>query len=70
MIIRLLRLALLALSLSAFGAKTLHATTMPGHSFSIATEDFLLDGQPYVIRCGEIHFPRVPREYWRHRLQM
>ena len=39
-------------------------------TFEIGREDFLLDGKPFVIRCGEIHFPRVPREYWRHRLQM
>ncbi|MDF3056576.1 MAG: beta-galactosidase [Rariglobus sp.] len=40
------------------------------HSFTIGEQDFLLDGKPFVIRCGEIHFPRVPREYWKHRLQM
>jgi beta-galactosidase len=40
------------------------------HSFAIGEEDFLLDGQRFQIRCGEIHAPRVPREYWRHRLQM
>src|SRR5664279_5241723 len=40
------------------------------HSFAIGQNDFLLDGQRFQIRCGEIHAPRVPREYWRHRLQM
>ena len=40
------------------------------HTFAIGDQDFLLDGKPFVIRCGEIHFPRVPREYWKHRLQM
>src|SRR3974377_468818 len=38
--------------------------------FAIGTNDFLLDGQRFQIRCGEIHAPRVPPEYWRHRLQM
>ncbi len=42
----------------------------PKHTFTIGTNDFLLDGQRFQIRCGEIHAPRVPREYWRHRLQM
>jgi beta-galactosidase len=42
----------------------------PRHTFSIGQHDFLLDGDPFVIRCGEIHYARVPREYWRHRLQM
>ena len=45
-------------------------SSRPTHTFSVGTSDFMLDGRPFVIRCGEIHFPRVPREYWRHRLQM
>ena len=39
-------------------------------TFSIGTNDFLLDGHPMVIRTGEMHFTRVPVEYWRHRLQL
>ena len=46
------------------------ADAPPKHTFAIGTNDFLLDGQRFQIRCGEIHAPRVPREYWRHRLQM
>ncbi len=42
----------------------------PTHTFAIGDKDFLLDGQPFQIRCGEIHFARIPREYWRQRLQM
>ena len=42
----------------------------PAHRFEIGDTDFLLDGQRLQIRCGEMHFARVPREYWRHRLQM
>ena len=39
-------------------------------SFAIGEREFLLNDRPFVIRCGEIHFPRVPREYWQHRLRM
>src|SRR5690348_12665337 len=43
----------------------------PGrHTFAIGDTDFLLDGQRFQIRCGEIHAPRVPREYWQNRLKM
>lgn len=42
----------------------------PRHTFTISAQDFLLDGKPLQIRSGEIHFARVPREYWRHRLRM
>ncbi|MBV4360621.1 beta-galactosidase [Pinibacter aurantiacus] len=40
------------------------------NTFAIGKESFLLNGKPFVIRCGEMHFARVPREYWQHRLQM
>ncbi len=39
-------------------------------TFEIGRESFLLNGQRFVIRCGEVHAARVPREYWRHRLKM
>lgn len=31
-------------------------------------EQFYMDGKPYVILSGAIHYFRVPREYWRDRL--
>jgi beta-galactosidase len=37
--------------------------------FSIGRDAFLLDGEALQIRCGEMHFARVPRAYWLHRLQ-
>lgn len=44
--------------------------TKAKHTFAMNDTDFLLDGKPFVIRCGEIHYARIPREYWRHRLKM
>ena len=40
------------------------------HTFAIGTNDFLIDDARFQIRCGEIHAARVPKEYWRQRLQM
>ena len=37
--------------------------------FVIGQDDFLLDGKRLQIRCGELHFARVPPEYWQHRLK-
>ena len=45
-------------------------TPVTRHTFAIGTNDFLLDGSRFQIRCGEIHAARVPKEYWRNRLQM
>ena len=29
----------------------------------------MLDGRPFVIRSGEMHYARIPREYWRDRMK-
>lgn len=39
------------------------------HTFGWKGEDFLLDGKPFVIRSGEMHYPRVPRAAWRDRFK-
>ena len=56
--------------LLCLGLKMAVAAPATPHTFVVGEKDFLLDGKPLQIRCGEIHFARVPREYWRHRLQM
>jgi beta-galactosidase len=40
------------------------------HSFALADSVFLLDGKPFQMISGEMHYPRVPREAWRHRMKM
>ena len=39
------------------------------HTFAIQGDRFHLDGKPFVIRSGEMHYARVPREYWRDRMK-
>ncbi|MBQ6010786.1 MAG: beta-galactosidase [Kiritimatiellae bacterium] len=51
-------------------AVTLGALCVKARSFEVGEKDFLLDGKPFVVRCGEVHYARIPRAYWRHRLQM
>jgi beta-galactosidase len=41
-----------------------------GRSFKVENGQFLLDGRPFQIISGEMHYARVPREYWRSRLKM
>ncbi len=40
------------------------------HSFQIKNGNFQLDNKPIMIYSGEMHFSRVPRAYWRQRLEM
>jgi beta-galactosidase len=42
----------------------------PRHTFALGDSTFLLDGKPFQIISGEIHYTRVPREAWRQRMQM
>jgi beta-galactosidase len=46
------------------------ATSSPQHrTFTVSGRQFLMDGKPYQIISGEMHYPRIPREYWRDRLK-
>ncbi|EHQ25902.1 glycoside hydrolase family 35 protein [Mucilaginibacter paludis] len=40
------------------------------HTFALGDEAFLLDGKPFQMISGEMHYPRVPRESWRARMKM
>ncbi|WP_181306033.1 beta-galactosidase [Rufibacter sp. XAAS-G3-1] len=41
----------------------------PG-DFTLGNKEFLLNGKPFVIRAAELHYPRIPREYWEHRIKL
>jgi len=43
--------------------------TAPKHTFRIVARNFVLDGKPFQIISGEMHYERVPPEYWRDRLK-
>ena len=68
LVLRILILAGLGICLSASAGNL--GVSPSASTFAIGTNDFLLDGKRFQIRCGEIHAARVPKEYWRHRLQM
>ena len=40
------------------------------HTFTAGEGTFLLDGKPYVIKAAELHYPRIPRQYWDQRIKM
>ncbi len=60
-------LALVALFVMA--AATLHAANKPG-TFTVGDKTFLLNGQPFIVKAAEVHYPRIPKPYWEHRIQM
>lgn len=53
-----------------FVAISVTSFTQVKHDFSLGKQDFLLDGKPIQLISGEMHPARIPKEYWRHRIQM
>ena len=39
-------------------------------TFEIKNGDFYVNGKATPLLSGEMHYSRIPHEYWRHRLQM
>jgi beta-galactosidase len=62
--IRTLRLSLALVAIAA--TATLTAASQPG-TFAVQGEQFQLNGKPFRIMSGEMHYPRVPRAYWADR---
>ena len=55
-----------ALSLSAWRLPAQQTT----HTFTTQGDHFTLDGKPFKVLSGELHYARIPREYWHARLKM
>lgn len=56
---KILLILLALLSLSATGQQT---------RFEIKDGKFLYNGESIQLICGEMHYPRIPREYWEDRI--
>lgn len=50
---------------NAFAAKKEKTET-----FAVGDKTFLLNGEPFVVKAAELHYPRIPRPYWEHRIKM
>ena len=61
--IHILLTALMLMAVTTAVAKT-------GGTFTIGNKTFLLNGQPFVVKAAEVHYPRIPRPYWDHRIKM
>ena len=62
------RLALAAMLFTA-PIVAMAANGKPG-TFTTGNKTFLLNGEPFIVKAAEVHYPRIPRPYWEHRIQM
>jgi beta-galactosidase len=42
----------------------------PKGTFEVGKNTFLLNGKPFVVKAAEMHYPRIPKPYWEHRIKM
>ncbi len=70
-VISILSLAALLLAVPAMAnaAATAAPKGKPG-TFTVGKGTFLLNGEPFIVKAAEVHYPRIPRPYWEHRIQM
>ena len=57
-----------ALAILVFAGLQPAGTQQP--SFRVGDGQFLLNGKPFLVISGEMHYARIPRAYWRDRLRM
>ena len=62
-------LTLAAMLMAAPATVQAAAAQKPG-TFAVGDKTFLLNGQPFVVKAAEVHYPRIPRPYWEHRIRM
>jgi beta-galactosidase len=60
-------LLLLAFCLSLGSTKSQQVQT---GNFIAGNNQFLLNAKPFIIRAGELHYNRIPKEYWDHRIKL
>lgn len=60
----------LAMLLCVGQASAKQGDEKPQQTFVAGDGHFLLNGKPFVVRAAELHYPRIPRAYWEHRIKM
>jgi beta-galactosidase len=62
----------LTIALLLAGFLSINTLAQPGKTnrFAVRGDHFVLDGKPFQVISGEMHYPRIPRAYWRQRLRM
>ena len=53
-----------------FSVGLTNAQQITSSEFTASNKEFILNGKPFIIRAGEIHYSRIPKVYWEHRIKM
>lgn len=44
--------------------------SLMAQSFKVGDKTFLLNNKPFTVKAAELHYTRIPKEYWSHRIEM
>jgi beta-galactosidase len=64
------KLAVASMALLMMPSLASAASTKTSETFTVGENTFLLNGEPFVVKAAEVHYPRIPRPYWEHRIKM
>ena len=67
---KLLKMLLTTVLLTASVAASATTDGVKPGTFTTGDKTFLLNGEPFVVKAAEVHYPRIPRPYWDHRIKM
>ncbi len=65
----ILALSLLMAGMTAGAVPAQTATDTKG-TFEAGKGSFMLNGEPFVVKAAELHYPRIPRQYWDQRIKL
>lgn len=65
----ILALSLLMAGMTASAVPAQTATDTKG-TFEAGKGSFMLNGEPFVVKAAELHYPRIPRQYWDQRIKL
>ncbi|MDE6655107.1 MAG: beta-galactosidase, partial [Muribaculaceae bacterium] len=61
---------IIALATAALAIGNAAAAPNTPDTFAVGEGTFLLNDEPFVVKAAELHYPRIPKEYWKHRIDM
>ena len=63
-------MTVLGLAIALMCAPANASAANKGGTFTTGQGTFLLNGEPFIVKAAEVHYPRIPRPYWEHRIKM
>ena len=51
------------------GLMLLFSLPAAADDFTVGKGTFLLNGEPFIVKAAELHYPRIPQPYWEQRIQ-